>query len=159
MSTRRRSIWFWPLLAFTIVVCAFLIVPVGMSMLAGVTRNYFIGIESGVTLEWVIKVWTITGTRSCFRFRSRWRASCVRCCLSARGLCAGARQQQDHARNRGAVGDAGRDSRVATALALIVTFGNWGGFRRSWLIILVGTFCSRFRSWYEACWQCWHRLT
>ena len=27
---------------------------------------------------------------------------------------------------------------LATALALIVTFGNWGGFRRSWLIILVG---------------------
>ena len=27
---------------------------------------------------------------------------------------------------------------LATALALIVTFGNWAAFARSWLIILVG---------------------
>ena len=56
MSVARRSFWFWPLLAFTIVVCAFLIVPVGMSMLAGVTRNLRHRDRCGLTLEWVIKV-------------------------------------------------------------------------------------------------------
>jgi hypothetical protein len=38
---QSRSPYFWPLLAFTLSVCAFLIVPVAMSMLAGVTRNYW----------------------------------------------------------------------------------------------------------------------
>ncbi len=36
---------------------AFLIVPVGLSMLAGVTRNDFIGVRSGLTLRWVAQVW------------------------------------------------------------------------------------------------------
>ena len=53
MTRRRYSGWFWAQLAFTLLVCAFLIVPVGMSMLAGVTKNYFIGIQSGVTLEFM----------------------------------------------------------------------------------------------------------
>ena len=54
---RRRGPIFWCLLAFTLCVCAFLIVPVGMSMLAGVTVNYQSGIESGFTLRWVAQVW------------------------------------------------------------------------------------------------------
>ena len=33
----RRSVWFWLQLALTLAVCAFLIVPIGLSMLAGVT--------------------------------------------------------------------------------------------------------------------------
>ncbi len=41
--TQRRSVVFWLLLAFTLFVCAFLVVPVAMSMMAGVTRNYFEG--------------------------------------------------------------------------------------------------------------------
>jgi hypothetical protein len=38
----RRSVWFWLQLALTLAVCAFLIVPIGLSMLAGVTQNYFL---------------------------------------------------------------------------------------------------------------------
>jgi putative spermidine/putrescine transport system permease protein len=139
MSTARRSIWFWPLLAFTIAVCAFLIVPVGMSMLAGVTRNYFIGIESGVTLEWVIKVW------SDYRHTILLSIQIALACLVAT-LLLGVPAAYALARANNAATRVIEELLVmpvaipglATALALIVTFGNWGGFRRSWLIILVG---------------------
>jgi putative spermidine/putrescine transport system permease protein len=43
MRRSVRSATFWLLLAFTLGVCAFLVVPVRMSMLAGVTQNYFTG--------------------------------------------------------------------------------------------------------------------
>jgi putative spermidine/putrescine transport system permease protein len=46
-------------LIFTIVVAAFLIVPAVLSMLAGVTLNYFRGIQSGLTLQWVLQVWQL----------------------------------------------------------------------------------------------------
>ena len=45
-------------LGFTLLVTAFLIVPVVLSILAGLTVNYFVGLESGLTLRWVIEVWT-----------------------------------------------------------------------------------------------------
>ncbi|AOB31314.1 ABC transporter permease [Bordetella sp. H567] len=44
-------------LALTLLMCAFLLVPVGMSIMAGLTQNYFRGISSGLTLKWVIQVW------------------------------------------------------------------------------------------------------
>lgn len=43
-------------LLFTIGVAAFLVVPVVLSISAGVTVNYFRGISSGVTLQWVAQV-------------------------------------------------------------------------------------------------------
>ena len=42
----------------TLSLCAFLIVPVAMSILAGLTVNYFKGIASGFTLRWLGEVWT-----------------------------------------------------------------------------------------------------
>ena len=54
--TRRGSL-FYAQLAFALVVCAFLIVPVVLSMLAGLTVNYQTGLASGLTLRWVIEVW------------------------------------------------------------------------------------------------------
>jgi putative spermidine/putrescine transport system permease protein len=42
----------------TLLLCAFLIVPVAMSILAGLTVNYFQGVASGLTLRWLVEVWT-----------------------------------------------------------------------------------------------------
>jgi putative spermidine/putrescine transport system permease protein len=42
----------------TLLLCAFLIVPVIMSIMAGLTVNYFKGISSGLTLRWLVEVWT-----------------------------------------------------------------------------------------------------
>jgi len=38
--------------------CAFLVVPVVMSILAGLTVNYFRGVSSGLTLRWLAQVWS-----------------------------------------------------------------------------------------------------
>ena len=46
-------------LLFTLLVAAFLIVPAALSMLAGVTANYFRGISSGFTLQWIVQVWDL----------------------------------------------------------------------------------------------------
>ena len=41
----------------TLLLSLFLIAPVGMSILAGLTRNDFVGLRSGLTLRWVAQVW------------------------------------------------------------------------------------------------------
>ena len=46
-------------LIVTLAACAFLFVPMILSVLAGVTANYFKGISSGLTLKWVFKVWEL----------------------------------------------------------------------------------------------------
>jgi putative spermidine/putrescine transport system permease protein len=46
-------------LLFTLLVAAFLVVPAILSISAGVTVNYFRGIQSGVTLQWVFQVWDL----------------------------------------------------------------------------------------------------
>ena len=55
----RDRLTFAAQLVFTILVAAFLIVPAALSMLAGVTVNYFRGIQSGLTLQWVTQVWEL----------------------------------------------------------------------------------------------------
>src|SRR5271154_1582950 len=40
----------------TLALCAFLIVPMLMSVMAGLTVNYFRGVSSGLTLRWVSSV-------------------------------------------------------------------------------------------------------
>ena len=139
MTRRRYSGWFWAQLAFTLLVCAFLIVPVGMSMLAGVTKNYFIGIQSGVTLEWVVKVWT--DYRHTIFLSIKIALACLACTLLI-----GVPAAYVLARTQNAFTRTIEELLVmpiavpglATALALIVTYGTFGGFRRSWLFILVG---------------------
>lgn len=136
---QSRSPYFWPLLAFTLSVCAFLIVPVAMSMLAGVTRNYFIGVQSGLTPEWVVKVWT-DYRHTVFR-SIQIALACLACTLVLGVPAAYVLARKSNAFTRAVeellvmpVAVPG----LATALALIVTYGGWGEFRRSWVFILVG---------------------
>lgn len=135
----KRSPYFWPLLAFTLTVCAFLIVPVAMSMLAGVTRNYFTGVASGLTLDWVINVWT--DYRHTVFLSIQIALACLACTLLLGVPAAYVLARRSNAFTRAIeellvmpVAIPG----LATALALIVTFGGWGDFRRSWVFILVG---------------------
>ena len=55
----RDRLIFGGQLLFTLIVAAFLVVPAGLSITAGVTVNYFRGIASGVTLQWVAQVWEL----------------------------------------------------------------------------------------------------
>ena len=135
----RRGPLFVAQLAFTLLVCAFLIVPVLLSMLAGLTVNYLVGVESGLTFRWVIQVWD--GYRDTIFLSIGIALACLGCTLVL-GIPAAyvlARHQSRLARVLEEllvmpVAVPG----LATALALIVTYGGAGSFRTSWLFILVG---------------------
>ncbi len=135
----KRSTLFWLQLAFTLSVCAFLVVPVILSVLAGLTVNYQTGLSSGFTLRWVIEVWS--GYRDTI-FRSIGIAlACLACTLALGIPAAYVLAKRQTAWSRAVeellvmpVAVPG----LATALALIVMYGGAGGFRTSWAFILVG---------------------
>ena len=135
----RERLIFAGQLLFTLLVAAFLIVPAFLSMLAGVTANYFRGIASGFTLQWVIQVWDLyaeTIARSLLIAVATLVVTIVVGVPAAYAL-----------NTRG-----GRLARVleevitlplaipglAIALALLLTYGAFGDYRRSWLFILTG---------------------
>ena len=135
----RRSMWFWLQLAFTLGVCAFLIVPVVLSMLAGITQNYFLGLSSGFTTQWVVKVWN--DYRAPVLLSIQIAAACLACNLLLGIPAAYVLAKRQNAFTRAIeellvmpVAVPG----IATALALIVTYGSLGGFRTHWTFILVG---------------------
>lgn len=136
---RARSPAFWLLLAFTLAVCAFLVVPVVMSMMAGVTENYFIGWRGGLTFDWVLKVWN--DYRHTILLSIQIALACLACTLVLGVPAAYVLAQRTNALTRSIeellvmpVAIPG----LATALALIVTYGTFGELRRSWVFILIG---------------------
>ena len=46
-------------LLLTLALVAFMVVPVVMSVMAGLTVNYFRGVSSGLTLKWLEQVWAM----------------------------------------------------------------------------------------------------
>lgn len=124
---------------FTLIVAAFLIVPAILSMLAGITVNYFRGIASGVTLQWVIQVWDLYAETIGRSFLVAGAALFVTLVVGVPAAYA-------------LIVRGGRLSRaveeiitlplaipgLAIALALLLVYGGFGDFRRSWLFILAG---------------------
>jgi putative spermidine/putrescine transport system permease protein len=138
-ETMRDRLIFAGQLLFTLLVAAFLVVPAILSISAGITVNYFRGIQSGVTLQWVFQVWDLYAGTILLSFVIAFATLAVTLVVgvpSAYAL---------HVRG-------GRLSRVveeiitlplaipglAIALALLLTYGDFGSFRRSWLFILAG---------------------
>jgi putative spermidine/putrescine transport system permease protein len=135
----RDRLLFVAQLAFTLLIAAFLIVPALLSMLAGVTVNYFRGIASGLTLQWVIAVWQLyadTIARSLVIALGTLSATLVIGVPAAYAL---------HVRG-------GRAARLieevitlplaipglTIALALLLSYGGFSAFRLSSLFILAG---------------------
>ena len=126
-------------LAVTLAACLFLLVPAILSVMAGVTENYFRGISSGVTLRLVGEVWRLYSD-------SIWRSMMIAIVCLGFTLVIGV--PAAYALNRWA----GRTARVieefislplavpglALALALLQLYGSMKGFRISWWFILVG---------------------
>ena len=124
---------------FTLLVAAFLVVPVILSLSAGVTVNYFRGISSGVTLQWVVQVWDLYAGEIFLSFIIAIATLVVTLVVGVPAAYA------LHVRG-------GKLSRVieeiitlplaipglAIALALLLTYGGFGNFRRSWAFILTG---------------------
>jgi putative spermidine/putrescine transport system permease protein len=135
----RKPLRYWLQLALTLAVCAFLVVPVGMSILAGLTENYFIGVKSGLTFRWVGEVWELYSD-------TIWRSIGISLACLAATLVLGVPAAYALARAQS------RWTRwieelltlpiavpgLATALALILLYGGWRDFRASWMFILVG---------------------
>ena len=135
---KRRGL-FYLQLGFTLLVCAFLVVPVFLSIMAGLTVNYFVGIESGLTLRWVMEVWN--GYRDTIFLSIGLALACL-----AVTLVIGVPAAYVLAKRQTSLTRALEEMLVlpvavpglATALALIVTYGSLSGFRTSWAFILVG---------------------
>jgi putative spermidine/putrescine transport system permease protein len=123
----------------TLVVAAFLIGPVIMSVLAGLTRNGFIGLSSGLTLRWVAQVWDMYSD-------TVWRSLAVAVATLAVCLLAGVPAAWALTAHRGRLAGAFQAlltlpvavPGLATALALIVSWGAFGGLRRSVAFIVIG---------------------
>jgi putative spermidine/putrescine transport system permease protein len=135
----KRTSRFYLQLAFTLLVCSFLIVPVVMSVMAGITENYFKGISSGVTLRWVMEVWTLYSDTI---FLSLLIAiACLGCTIVL-----GVPAAYVLSRRQGRIARGIEElltlplaiPGLAIALALIVTYGGFREFRASWVFILVG---------------------
>ncbi|WP_088345114.1 MULTISPECIES: ABC transporter permease [Rhodomicrobium] len=124
----------------TFLVSAFMIVPVILSLAAGVTANYFQGIwRSGATIDWVAEVWTLyAGTV----FLSLQIALATVAATLLIGVPAAYVLNRHPSRGARAVEEIITlplaIPGLAIALALLVTYGGFGDFRKSWAFILVG---------------------
>lgn len=135
----RRSPWFYPQLGLTLAAAAFLIVPVVLSITAGVTVNFFQGVKSGLTLRWVGEVWRL------YRDTIALSMTIALACLAV-NLLVGVPAAYVLARWRGRLTRLIEELLIlpvaipglATALALLLAYGTWREFRTSWVFILVG---------------------
>lgn len=136
---KKRSQFFYLQLFLTLIVCAFLIVPVIQSVLAGVTVNFIEGIKSGFTLRWFFKVWELYKDTI---FRSILIAlACLVATLivGVPGAYAMVKKQNRFTRlfEELLVTPLAIPG-LAIALGLLISYGRFTEFRRSWLFILVG---------------------
>jgi putative spermidine/putrescine transport system permease protein len=135
----ERKPLFYVQLALTLLVCAFLIVPVILSLLAGVTVNYFQGIASGFTFRWVAEVWE-------FYSETVYRSLGIALACLAADLLLGVPAAYVLAKRRARWTRLIEELLVmpiaipglAIALALLMTYGGFRSFRVSSAFILVG---------------------
>ena len=126
-------------LTVTLTACAFLLIPTLMSVLAGITVNYFKGISSGLTFKWILSVWELYADSI---FLSLWLA--IACLIVT--LIIGLPAAYGLARHPGWLSRLLEEfislplavPGLALALALIQLYGTLSGFRTSWTFILVG---------------------
>lgn len=126
-------------LIVTLLACAFLLIPIMQSVMAGLTVNYFRGLSSGLTLKWVARVLELYSGSILL---SIWIALA---CLVVT-LILGVPAAYALARNPGRVSRVLEEfislplsiPGLALALALLQLYGTLQGFRTSWTFILVG---------------------
>ncbi|HLP68854.1 MAG TPA: ABC transporter permease subunit [Rhizobium sp.] len=126
-------------ISVTLLASAFLLVPTIQSVLAGLTVNYFQGLRSGLTLEWIAVVWELYAPST---FLSLGLSLA---CLAVT-LVIGVPAAYVLARNPGRIARAMEEfislplaiPGLALALALLQLYGAFKEFRTSWTFILVG---------------------
>ncbi|MFC0692250.1 ABC transporter permease [Paraburkholderia humisilvae] len=123
----------------TLALCAFLIVPVVMSIVAGLTVNYFRGVASGLTLRWLGEVWTQYHASV---FLSLEVAAATLIVTLITGVPAGYALARSKTRLARVVEEMlvlpVALPGLASALALLVVYGGFSAFRMSAAFIVVG---------------------
>lgn len=123
----------------TALAALFLFVPMLLSVLAGVTDNYFRGLSSGLTLRWIGEVWRLYADSIFLSLGLAFACLAATLAIGVPAACGLARHP-------------GRLSRLieefislplavpglALALALLQLYGTYKGFRASFAFILVG---------------------
>jgi putative spermidine/putrescine transport system permease protein len=137
--TQARPLRFYFQLMLTLATAAFMLVPIVMSLLAGVTENYFVGLRSGLTLRWVATVWGMYEP-------TVWLSLRIAIACLAATLLLGIPVAYVLCRHPSRMTRLLEELLVlpvavpglATALGLILAYGGWPAFRTSWWFILTG---------------------
>ena len=127
------------LFAVTLVVSLFMLVPIVISVFAGLVNNYSHGLKSGLTLRWLAEVWSTYGD-------TVWASLLIATGAVASTLLLGVPCAYALARSRSRAAHAFEElitlpvavPGLATALALILVYGQIAAFRQSYAFILVG---------------------
>ena len=135
----KKSRLFYIQLTFTIILCALMVAPVVLSVLAGVTENYFKGISSGLTLRWLKEVWDLY--QDSIWLTLMIAISCVILTIligvpAASALYRSGKRLRNIAETLLMLPVAVPG--LATALALLLTYGGTRWLRDSWGFILIG---------------------
>ena len=135
---RQKFVFVFELI-FTLLVAAFLIIPIVLSMTAGITVNYFRGVGSGLTLAWIGEVWTLYADTIARSFEIAFTTLALTVLIGVPA--AYALHMRPSRRSRlieEVITLPLAIPGLAIALALLLTYGGFGEFRRSWLFILTG---------------------
>ncbi|GKS94090.1 ABC transporter permease subunit [Acidovorax sp. SUPP2825] len=127
------------LLALTALVALFMIAPIALSVVAGLVNNYSVGLKSGLTLRWLGEVWENYGGTV------GWSLVLALLCVLG-NLLLGVPCAYALARSRSRWARLFEElltlpvavPGLASALALILAYGQLSGFRQSFAFILVG---------------------
>lgn len=126
-------------LVVTALLTLFLVIPVLLSVYAGLTVNYARGMSAGFTLDWVRQVWELYS-------ETVWRSLVVAVLTLMLTLLIGVPGAYALVRHGGRFARAVEEivtlpvavPGLALALALILTYGHLGAFRQSTLFVVVG---------------------
>lgn len=123
----------------TLLAVAFLMVPAGASILAGFTANYFRGLSSGLTLDWIAQVLSLYSDTIVLSLLIAVGTLAVTLVIGVPAAWALVRRPSRLTRLvEEVVTLPVAIPGLALALALIIAYGGWRDFRMSPLFILVG---------------------
>lgn len=131
-----RSPW---LALLTIIVVLFMLSPMLLSIMAALVNQYSKGLESGLTLRWLFQVLDQYGS-------TVWASLMIAATCAIANAVIGVPCAYALARAKGGWAKTFEEiltlpvavPGLATGLALILTYGEWRGFRQSYGFILVG---------------------
>ncbi|MEZ8268132.1 ABC transporter permease [Vibrio cyclitrophicus] len=135
----KKDKYFYMQLFFTLTVCAFLIVPVFMSVVAGLTNNYFVGVKSGFTFRWVEQVWALYSDTIWLTLQIAIATTLINVVIGVPCAYVLAKSKSRWA----SIFDELLTLPIAIpgmaiSLGLILAYGGFTDFRSSWMFILVG---------------------